>query len=150
MVIDKFERMTMFSDVSNTTKDCRVKMPLSIVGLKRPNCDTFEFALALHPFGDSIRNASRAAAFLAKQGLITIRFLESLDATLIEPNHGKWLLELANTQNADAWRVQLNPTPSGPLQQDYVHSKQEPLPKLAPGLVRSYPSALLLLRSRPP
>jgi hypothetical protein len=35
---------------------------------------------------------------------------------------------------------------SGPLQQDYARRSRDPLPNLAPGLMRSYPSAPLLLR----
>src|SRR5208282_6657092 len=66
------------------------------------------------------------------------------------PNRGKWLPSLANTQNRDAWRVQSNPTPSVPLQQDYAHLAREPLPNLTPGLLRSYHLAPLLLRSLRP
>ena len=42
------------------------------------------------------------------------------------PSRGEWLLELANTQNCDAWRVQSNPTPSDPLQQDYAQGGARP------------------------
>src|SRR5260370_1078737 len=66
------------------------------------------------------------------------------------PNRGEWLLALANAQNCDAWRVQSNPTPSGPLQQDYAHLLRDPLPNLTPRLTRAYPSAPLLVRSLRP
>src|SRR5271166_2381823 len=62
------------------------------------------------------------------------------------PNRGEWLLSLANTKNCDAWRVQSNPTPSVPLQQDYAQVGRKSLPKRAPGPTRTYLSAPLLAR----
>src|ERR1700752_384337 len=56
------------------------------------------------------------------------------------PNRAQWLIQSGNTQDCDAWRVQLNPTQSGPLQQDYAQSKRDSLPNLAQGLMRSYHS----------
>src|SRR6516165_9540637 len=66
------------------------------------------------------------------------------------PNPGKCLPDAANAQNSDAWRVQSDPMSSGPLQQDYAQTSREPLPNSAPGLMRSYHSASLLVRSLGP
>jgi len=62
------------------------------------------------------------------------------------PSRAQWLIQSGNTQDCDAWRVQLNPTQSGPLQQDYAQSKRDSLPNLAQGLMRSYHSASLLVQ----
>src|SRR5208282_1959977 len=63
------------------------------------------------------------------------------------PSRGKWLRELANAQNCDVCRVQANPTPSVPLQQDYAQNEREPQPNLARKLMRSHHLAPLLVRS---
>src|SRR5215470_16224386 len=59
---------------------------------------------------------------------------------------GKSPRSLASTQNCDAWTIQLNPTPSDPLQQDYG---RKPPPNLALVLMRAYHSAPSLVRSPP-
>src|SRR5260370_26411220 len=78
------------------------------------------------------------------------KYLQRCHPKRCAPNRGEWLLPLANAQNRDAWRVQSNPTPSGPLPQDYAQLPPDPLPKLAPRLMRAYPSAPLLERSLRP
>src|SRR5271165_351211 len=66
------------------------------------------------------------------------------------PNREECLLEQAKTQNCDALTVQLIPTPSVPLPQDYAHSGRAALQTLVPRLTRSYHPGPLLVRSLPP
>src|SRR5271166_2583250 len=63
------------------------------------------------------------------------------------PNREECLLEQAKTQNCDALTVQLIPTPSVPLPQDYAHSGRAALQTLVPRLTRSYHPGPLLVRS---
>src|SRR5258707_10776349 len=62
------------------------------------------------------------------------------------PNPDELLMQSGNTRDCDGWRVQLSPTPSGPLQQDCAHCRRHSLPNLTQGLMRSYRSASLPVR----
>src|SRR5215470_12799578 len=77
------------------------------------------------------------------------QYLRQCNRKHYAPSHGRWLLPLANRQNCNALRVRSNPTPSDPLQRDSVQMRRKPLPKLAPGPMRAYPSAPLLVRLLP-
>src|SRR5271165_564596 len=77
-------------------------------------------------------------------------YLPQYYLTRCAPSRGEWLLSPANKKNCGAWRVQSDLMPSGPLQQDYTRGSRDPPPKIAPGLMRSYPSVPLLLRSPRP
>src|SRR4029077_443244 len=65
------------------------------------------------------------------------------------PNLGKWLPLPENAKNCGALTTESNPTQSGPLPPDYAQRKRESLRFRVPGLMRSYHSASLLVRSLP-
>src|SRR6516165_1973393 len=76
-------------------------------------------------------------------------YLRPYDRKHCAPNHGKWLLSPAKTQNCPVWRVRSIPMPSVPLQQDCAHGEPDPLPKRARWLASSYHSAPSLVRWLP-
>src|SRR6516165_8368667 len=66
------------------------------------------------------------------------------------PSREESLLQPEKTQNFDALRVQSNPMPSAPLQQDYAQSGRASQRKVVLGPIRAYHSAPWLTTSLGP